>query len=58
MVYQEDFFTPGINPLFAISLKQILHNPNFLIYPRFLPHLKQRRTILLLNLGFLFDFAI
>jgi len=34
------------------------HKPNFLIYPLFLPHLKQRRTTLVLNFGFLFDLAI
>jgi len=55
--YQDDFFTPGIKPWLANSLKQIRHNPNFLIYPLFLPHLKQRLTIRLLNFGFLFDFA-
>jgi len=49
---------PGMRPLFAISLKQILHNPNFLIYALFLPQRKQRRVILLVYLGFFFDFAI
>jgi len=58
LVYQDDFFTPGISPLFAFSRKQIRHKPNFLIYPLFLPQLKQRLTILVLNFGFLFDFAI
>jgi len=56
--YQLLFLTPGIKPRFAISLKQILHNPNFLIKPRFLPQRKQRRTTRDLNFGFFFDFSI
>ena len=55
--YQLDFFTPGISPLFASSLKHILHNPNFLIKPCLLPHLKQRLIVLLENFGFFFAFA-
>jgi len=54
--YQLDFFTPGISPLLANSLKHILQSPKFLIKPRLLPHLKQRRIILLEYLGFLFAF--
>jgi len=55
--YHEDFLTPGISPLLAISLKHIRHKPKALKYPFFLPHLKQRRTFLVLYFGFLFDFA-
>jgi hypothetical protein len=50
--YHDAFFTPGISPLIAISRKQILHTPNVLKNPRFLPHLKQRETARLENLGF------
>jgi hypothetical protein len=50
--------TPGIKPLFAASLKQIRHKPNFLMYPCFLPHLKHLRTTRQANLGVLFDLAI
>jgi len=57
-VYQLLFFTPGISPLLAISLKHIRHKLNFLIKPLLLPHLKQRRIILVLNLGFFLDFTI
>jgi len=56
--YHDDFFTPGISPLFASSLKQILQRPNFRIYPLLLPHLKQRRTVLLLYFGFLLALMI
>jgi len=56
--YQDDFFTPGIKPLLAISLKQILHNPKSLINPWLRPHLKQRFSFRELYLGFLFAFAI
>ncbi len=49
--YHEDFVTPGISPLLAISLKHILHKPKSLIYPLLLPQRKQRRTTRLLNLG-------
>jgi len=56
--YHEDFFTPGISPLFANSLKHILHKPNFLIYPLFLPHLKHRFTFRVENLGGFCAFAI
>jgi len=54
--YQEDFLTPGISPLFANSLKHILHSPNALIKPCRLPHLKQRRIFLDGYLGFFFAF--
>lgn len=56
--YQLLFVTPGINPLLAISLKQIRHNLNFLIYPLFLPHLKHLLVARVLNLGTFFDFSI
>jgi len=56
--YQLDFLIPGISPLFANSLKQILQIPNFLMYPLLLPHLKQRRTRRVENLGGFNDFAI
>jgi len=56
--YQLLFLTPGISPLLAISLKQILHNPNFLINALFFPHLKHLLVILVENLGSFSDFAI
>src|SRR5690606_25367810 len=40
--YQLAFLTPGINPLFAISLKVTREIPNVLIYPRGLPVNLQR----------------
>jgi hypothetical protein len=43
---------PGISPSFAISRKQMRHKLKSLIYPRFLPHLKQRRTTRLEYFGF------
>jgi len=58
IIYQLDLRTPGNFPSLASSRKQILHNRNFLINPRFLPHFQHRRTIRVLNFGFLFDFAI
>jgi hypothetical protein len=58
MIYQLLFFTPGISPLLANSLKHILQRPNFLIKPLLLPHLKQRLIILVENFGFFFAFAI
>jgi len=56
--YQLLFLTPGISPLLAISLKQILHNPNFLIKALFFPQLKHLLVTLVENLGFFSDFAI
>jgi len=50
--------TPGISPLLASSLKQILQSPNFLIYPLLLPHLKHLLIILEENFGFFIAFAI
>jgi len=55
--YQLDFLIPGISPLFANSLKQILQSPNFLINPCLLPHLKHRLIVLDENFGFIFAFA-
>jgi hypothetical protein len=37
-VYQLAFTTPGISPLSAICLKQILHRPKRRRYPRWRPH--------------------
>ena len=56
--YQLDFLIPGISPLFAISLKQILHKLNFLINPRPRPHLKHLFFARVLNFGFFFALAI
>jgi len=56
--YQEDLVTPGISPLFANSLKHILHSPNALINPLLLPHLKQRLINLEEYFGFFFALAI
>jgi hypothetical protein len=56
--YHDDFVIPGISPRLAASLKQIRHRPKSLIKPLFLPQRKHLRTILVLNFGFLFDFAI
>jgi hypothetical protein len=57
LFYQLDFVTPGISPLFANSLKHILHNPKARIKPCLLPHLKQRRCNREENFGFIFAFA-
>lgn len=57
LIYQLLLRIPGINPSLASSLKHILHNAKSLIYPLFLPHLKHRRTILLLNFGGFKDLA-
>jgi len=54
IVYQDDFFIPGIRPSLANSLKQIRHTPKSRIKPFLRPHLKQRRTIRDENFGFLF----
>ena len=42
IIYHDAFFTPGISPFDAISLKQILQRPKSRIYARPLPHLKHR----------------
>jgi len=49
---------PGIFPSFANSRKQILQRSKSLKYPRLRPQRKQRRTILVENLGFLSERAI
>ena len=49
---------PGISPFNAISLKHILHNPNFLIYPSALPQLKHLLYALDENLGVFLDLTI
>lgn len=49
--YQLDFLIPGISPLFASSLKQILHSSNLRINARFLPQRQQRRTTLVEYFG-------
>jgi len=58
IIYQDDFFIPGILPSFANSRKQIRHKSKAPIYPLFLPHLKQRRTMRVENLGVFFALAI
>jgi len=58
VVYQDDFFIPGIRPSFASSRKQIRHTPKSRINPFLRPQRKQRRTILDENFGFLFARAI
>lgn len=58
VAYQLDFRTPGTKPWLANSLKQMRHNLNLRINPRRLPHFQQRRTIRVINFGFLLDFAI
>ena len=49
---------PGIIPSLAYSRKQIRHKPKSRIKPFLRPQQKQRRTIRLLNFGFLSDLAI
>lgn len=56
--YQLAFLTPGISPRLANSRKQIRQMPNCLIYPLFLPHLKQRLTMRVENFGFFLALAI
>ena len=56
--YHEDLVIPGTSPLFASSLKQILHKPKSRIYPLFLPQRQHLRTMRVEYFGFLFDFAI
>jgi len=51
-VYQLDRFTPGICPVEASSRKHIRQISNCRIYPCFLPHFQQRRTLRVENLGF------
>jgi hypothetical protein len=52
---------PGISPLLASSLKQILHISKSLIYAALRPHFQQRRISLVENFGLIllrFAFAI
>ena len=56
--YQLAFVTPGISPAKESSLKQIRQIANFLMYPRGLPHTRQRLYALTPNLGSLFCFSI
>lgn len=56
--YHEAFFTPGISPRVANSLKQIRHKPKSLIYPWRRPQRKHRLTIRVENFGFFFALAI
>jgi hypothetical protein len=57
-VYQLAFTTPGISPLSAISLKQILHRPKRRRYPRWRPHRLHRWYPRVLNLGVFLHFSI
>lgn len=50
--YHEDFFIPGISPIEAISLKQILQIPKSRIKARLRPHLQQRLIVRVEYLGF------
>jgi hypothetical protein len=56
--YQLALITPGISPLSALFLKQILHMSNFLRYPRDRPQSGQRWYARTLNFGALDAFAI
>ncbi len=58
MVYQDDFFTPGMRPSLASSRKQIRHTPKSRIKPFLRPQRKQRLTTRDENFGFLFALAI
>lgn len=49
---------PGILPSLANSLKQMRQRSKSLMYDRLLPHLKQRETVRVENLGFFFDLAM
>ena len=55
--YHDDFLIPGISPLLANSLKQILQRPKALINPCLLPHLKHLLIFLDGYFGFTFAFA-
>jgi len=57
-IYQLALITPGISPLSALFLKQILHISNFRKYPRDRPQRGQRWYVRTLNFGFLVAFAI
>ena len=57
-LHHDAFFTPGISPWLANSLKQIRQTPNFLIKPAFRPQRKHRRTSRVLNFGFFLALAM
>jgi hypothetical protein len=50
--YQDDFFTPGILPSLASSLKQILQRPKSRMNALPRPHLKHRFVARVENFGF------
>jgi hypothetical protein len=56
--YQLAFLTPGIIPLSASSLKQILQRPKRRRYARERPQREQRLCLRTLNFGFSFAFSI
>lgn len=56
--YQLAFFTPGISPFEAISLKQMRQIPKSRIYARFLPQRKQRLTARVEYFGVFCDLAM
>jgi hypothetical protein len=56
--YQLAFFTPGIKPCQASSLKHIRHNWNLRKYPPDLPQIAQRLCLRLENFAGLFHRAI
>jgi len=58
IIYQLDLLTPGTSPFSANSLKHIRHNSNLRIYALCFPHLQQRVTFLVENLGVFLDFAL
>jgi len=58
LTYQLAFFTPGIRPCQASSLKHMRHNWNLRKYPPLLPQIAQRLCLRVENLAFLFHLAI
>jgi hypothetical protein len=56
--YQLDLITPGISPLKAKVLKQILQTPNFLKKALLLPQIGHRLYLRVENFGLPFAFAI
>src|SRR3989344_5034372 len=56
--YQDDFFNPGISPLWARDLKHIRHTPNFLKYALGRPQIKHLFVCLLLYFNFPSFFTI
>ena len=51
--YHDALLTPGISPLLANSLKQILQSRNFRMKPPLRPHFQQRRITRDENFGFI-----